>query len=64
MFAERHVLYRTVRKGQVEGGLLVNCRRDCANIRVISEDAQRMCLPIFPDIAIDPQANSGTLLGG
>src|SRR5580658_108440 len=35
MFAERHVLYRTVRKGQVEGGLLVNGRRDCADIRVI-----------------------------
>ena len=50
-----------VRKGQVEGGLLVNGRRDCANIRVISEDAQKMCLPIFPDIAIDPHANSGTL---
>ena len=60
MFAERHVLYRTVRKGQVEGGLLVNCRRDRTDIRVVAEDTEKMRLPIFPNIAIDPQANSGT----
>jgi hypothetical protein len=60
MFAERHILYRTVRKGQGEGGFLVHRRRDRADIRVIAEDAQKMCLPIFPDIAIDPQANSGS----
>ena len=50
MFAERHVLCRAVGKGQAEGGLLVNGRRDCANIRVIAEDAQKMRLPIFPNI--------------
>ena len=36
----------------------MNCRRDCADIRVIAEDAQKMCLPIFTYLAIDPQANA------
>jgi len=60
MFAEGQVFCCAVGEGQTEGGLLVNGRRDCANIRVISEDAQKMCLPVFPYIAIDPQANAGT----
>ena len=37
----------------------MNCRRDRADIRVVAEDAQKMRLPIFPYIAIDPQANAG-----
>jgi hypothetical protein len=45
MFAERHVPRRTVGEGQTEGGLLVNCCRDCADIRVVAEDAQKICLP-------------------
>ena len=32
MFAERHVFCRAVGEGQVEGGLLMNCRRNCADI--------------------------------
>jgi hypothetical protein len=54
MFAQGYVLCLAVWKGQAEGGLLVNRRCDCANIRVIAEDAQKMCLPIFPYIAINP----------
>jgi hypothetical protein len=59
MFAEGHVFCRAIGEGQTEGGLLVNCRRDCADIRVVAEDTQEMCLPIFSYIVIDPQANSG-----
>src|ERR1700679_2185531 len=56
---EGYVLCRAVGEGQAEGGLLVNCRRDRADIRVVAKDAQKMCLPIFPYIAIDPQTNAG-----
>ena len=59
MFAERDILSLAVWESQAEDGLLVNCRGDRADIRVIAENAQKMCLPIFPYIAIDPQANAG-----
>lgn len=59
MLSEGHVLCRAFGEGQTESGLLVNGSRDRADMRVIAEDAQKMRLPIFPNIAIDPQANAG-----
>ena len=59
VFAERDILGFSIGKGQGEAGLFVNCRRDRADIRVVAKDAEKMCLPIFPHIAVDPQANAG-----
>ena len=59
MFAERDFLGLSIGKGQTEGGLFMNGRRDRADIRVVAEDAEKMRLPIFPYITVDPQANAG-----
>jgi len=59
MFTKQDLLCLAIRKGQIERSLLVNGRRDRADIRIIAEDTQKMRLPIFPDIALDPQADSG-----
>src|SRR6185437_15371791 len=59
MFAERDFLGLSIGKGQTEGGLFMNGGRDRADVRVVAEDAEKMRLPLFSHIAIDPQANAG-----
>src|SRR5579863_7388804 len=59
VFAERDFLGLSIGKGQTEGGLFMDGRRDRTDIRVVAEDAEKMRLPIFPHIAIDPKANAG-----
>src|ERR1700744_3517866 len=58
VFAERDFLGLSIGKRQTEGGLFMNGRRDRADIRVVAEDAEKMRLPIFPHIGVDPQANA------
>jgi len=62
MFAERHILDCAVGKCQTEGRLLMYCRRDCADVGVIAEDAKKMRLPVLAHIAVDPHANPGRRL--
>src|SRR6266568_5574225 len=59
MFAERDFLGLSIGKVQTEGGLFMNGCRDRADIRVVAEDAEKMRLPVFPYITVDPQANAG-----
>src|SRR5579863_4853030 len=59
MFAERDFLGLSIGKRQTEGGLFMNGRCDRTDIRVIVEDAEKVRLPIFPHVAVDPQANAG-----
>src|SRR5215472_13214843 len=59
VFAERDLLGLSIGKGQTEGGLFMDGRRDRADIRIVTKDTEEMRLSIFPYIAVDPQANAG-----
>jgi hypothetical protein len=53
MFAERDLLHFAVRKGQRERGLLVNRRRNRANVGIVAEDADKVCLFVFAHVAVN-----------
>jgi len=60
MFAERDVVCRTVGEGQSESCLLVNGRCDRADIRVITEYAQKVRLPVFRHYSNRPGGECGS----
>src|SRR5579871_2022714 len=58
MLSKRDFLFGSIRKSNAERGFFVDRSRNRTYIRIVSEDAEKMSLAIFPNIAIDPQADA------
>jgi len=58
-FAQRDLLHFSIWKSKPESRLLIDCGRDCSDVRIIAKHAEEVRVLVFADVMAYPHPDTG-----